>query len=520
MSRTHVIRSVVRWVIGCAAACGFVAIAALPAPVLAHADLLSTNPPDNAVEADPVVLVELTFSEGVEPSGRGFRLLDTDGVAVPSSAFQPDRTEVIIEPDEPLENGRFVVIWEAQSADSHVLNGSFSFTVEGAGSDATDGEGDEGGAVGDAPETSTTAATVTTSTLPVSVEADPAPEAAVLQAVAETADQSSALADIMAGLGRWATMAGALMAIGAFAFAATTLIGTPEEVRRSVRWIRRGSIIVIVGTLLEVAAVSIATSATSAGVFSPTHIMDAISIQFGIAVILRLVGAIALLQDPRALVVSRGRPIINLRRPRKTEVGPDVSGREAAGTTIVEAAQPYRIEVQHEWVMIVGLAAVAASFAFDGHSVDTGTIGRIASIIHVVAAGIWFGGLVVLGDTLVRRWKAGVDSDAAFMAIRFSRLAAVSLGLAAIAGVVLTWTIVDAPSEIVTSRWGRLLLVKVALVVVVTAIGAYNHFRVVPGVTDTATDEKAAILRRTTRIETAILVVVLAVTALLVAAVV
>jgi copper transport protein len=278
--------------------------------------------------------------------------------------------------------------------------------------------------------------------------------------------------------------------------------------------------LVIGGTILEVAAVAVATSATPGGALSATHILDAIGIQFGLAVVLRFVGAIAMLQDPRALVVSRGRPIIGIRRPPGSDVEPANADDQKAGTTIVETSQPYRVEVQHEWVMIAGMVAVVASFALDGHSVDTGFIGRIASMTHVVAGGVWFGGLVLMSDTLMRRWKAGVDPEAAFMAVRFSRVAAASLTIAAIAGVVLAWTIVDAPSEILMTAWGRLLVLKVALVAVVATIGAYNHFRVVPGISHDEGDRNATILRRTTRIESAILVGVLGVTAILVTAVV
>lgn len=521
MHLPRLVRSVLTLLAGCLTVAGFVAGVLFPSPVLAHADLVATNPPDQALLADPVLLIELTFSEGVEPSGRGFRLLDSDGVAVPSTAFQPEAEEVIIEPESPLTNGRFVVIWQAQSADSHVLNGSFSFTIEGADVGSTEGGGDEDATADGVPETSTTAPIVTvTTTLPESAKAAPpailnlVPPIQIIEGEQETSVLSSTVGDI----GRWATMVGALMAIGAFAFAATALVGTPDEIRRSVRWIRRGCTLVIGGTLLEVAAVAFATSPASGSALSPTHILQAVGVQFGIAVILRLVGAIAMLQDPRSLVVSRGTPILDMRRSSTHTIGPSLPEDKPTGTTVVETAQPYRIEVQHEWVMIAGMVAVVASFALDGHSVDSGIIGRIASMVHVVAAGVWFGGLIVMGDTLIRRWKAAVDTDAAFMAVRFSRVAAVSLTFVAIAGIVLTWTIVDAPSEILTTAWGRLLLIKVALVAVVAAIGAYNHFRIVPGITDDAADHKAALLRRTTRIESAILVAVLGITAILVAA--
>ncbi len=84
---------------------------------------------------------------------------------------------------------------------------------------------------------------------------------------------------------------------------------------------------------------------------------------------------------------------------------------------------------------------------------------------------------------------------------------------------ILAWVILDSVGELFTTPWGRTLIAKLAAVAVAAALGAYNHFVVVPRLADTDSDEGASdLIRRTVRIESATLVVVVALTAILVGA--
>ena len=170
---------------------------------------------------------------------------------------------------------------------------------------------------------------------------------------------------------------------------------------------------------------------------------------------------------------------------------------------------------------MVGVVGVAASFMFDGHtaSVEHSLVARSASFVHILAAGIWFGGLVAMAATLTRRRRRNAPLEAAPMAIRFSRAAAAALIVASAAGLALMWTIIDSPADLLSGTWGRLLLVKVALVVVVASLGGYNHFKVVPALdqnpSDIATSDR---LRLLVWAEAAVLVAAIAITAILVGA--
>jgi copper transport protein len=311
-----------------------------------------------------------------------------------------------------------------------------------------------------------------------------------------------------------------LLAIGAFAFAATSLIGTETEVRRTVQWVRRGAVLVLAGTLVEVVGMSLLLADSIFDAMSPSSLIDLLDGQFGVAVLLRLIGAIAMLQDPRLVTVSLGPPVADAARlPGALALARAPSS--AAATTTLPPARTHRLEVQHEWVAMMGMAAVVASFMFVGHRVtaDAGAIARASTLVHVVAAGVWFGGVVVMANTLTGRWRNSAPLDAAPMAIRFSRIAAASLVLVALAGLVLTWAIIETPSDLISSAWGRVLLLKVALVGIAAALGAYNHFRVVPQLgPGSAASDAADTLRRVVRVEAVVLLLVVAVTAILVAA--
>lgn len=492
----------------------------MAAPALAHVDLLSTDPADGAVLTMPVERIELVFSGGIEPTEDGVRIFDVDRNPLQASAFQPTESTLVIEPEVPLTDGVYALVWQVQTPDSHVLSGSLSFAVEPptAGSTApgrgtTDSEAEAAN-----PTVTTTVVPTPTappSDAPAGVAEAPTQEPVELLVVDEP---NPTAGDWLARIGRWAVMTGALLAIGAFAFAATSLIGTQREVRSAVRWVRRGAVLLLAGTLIEVVGVSMALAGSALGAMSLNGLIDLLGGQFGVAVLLRVAGGIAMLQDPRLVVVTPGPPVADASRL------PDVLGlgqTSHVATATAPSATTYRVEVQHEWVALVGMAAVAASFMFDGHTVtaDAGLTARASTLVHIVSAGVWFGGVVVMANMLTRRWRASVPLDAAAVAVRFSRIAAASLVLTGLAGLALTWAIIDAPSDLISGAWGRLLLIKVALVGVAAALGGYNHFKVVPRL-GSGPDETGAsdLLRRVVRVEGVVLLVVVAVTAVLVGA--
>ena len=250
------------------------------------------------------------------------------------------------------------------------------------------------------------------------------------------------------------------------------------------------------------------------GGLTPSGLISAVSGSFGIAVLLRMLGGAAMVRGMMIVAVEATAPVADAVRL------PSMSG----GSVAIDdppTAQAHRLDVHHERLAMVGLVLVAASYLFDGHTVTAtpALLVHAASAIHVAAAGVWVGGVLLMAWTLTGRHRRGVELDAAAMVIRFSRVASFALVVVAVAGTILAFGILDTPAELLTTSWGRILIIKLIAVAIAGAIGAYNHFVTVPSLAADPTDPGASErLRSLVRIEGAILLVVVVITAILVGA--
>jgi len=170
------------------------------------------------------------------------------------------------------------------------------------------------------------------------------------------------------------------------------------------------------------------------------------------------------------------------------------------------------------------VAAVALLLAFglvlmpalSGHASVTSRLSQAADVVHVGAAAAWAGGLafVLAGLLLARGERWSLASKAV---PRFSSIALVSVGALLLAGALNGYLQVKEVRGLWDTSYGQLLLLKVALVFPVLALGAYNNKFAVPRLRagDTTPVERTRFLRAV-GFELTIVAVVLAVTAVLV----
>ena len=143
------------------------------------------------------------------------------------------------------------------------------------------------------------------------------------------------------------------------------------------------------------------------------------------------------------------------------------------------------------WLALVsvGSAGALASLAWTGHGAASdgiaGTRHLIADIVHLLAAGAWFGALVALGGLLFR--PAGTMPDEHLQLTHralegFSVIGTVIVALILVSGLVNSWVLVG-PSHLLsmaTSLYGQLLIAKLALFGLMLALAAANRFRLTP----------------------------------------
>lgn len=97
-------------------------------PAMAHAKLVSATPAENAVAAAPGQIV-LRFNEKLQAKFSGFEL-SKGGAAVPVKvSVAKDQLSLVGVPAKPLAAGAYEVKWHAVTADTHRMQGGYSFTV-------------------------------------------------------------------------------------------------------------------------------------------------------------------------------------------------------------------------------------------------------------------------------------------------------------------------------------------------------------------------------------------------------
>lgn len=98
--------------------------------------------------------------------------------------------------------------------------------------------------------------------------------------------------------------------------------------------------------------------------------------------------------------------------------------------------------------------------------------------VHFAGVGVWLGGLAAL---LVALGTIPSDAKAA-AARRFSAAAGIALGATALTGVLRAVDEVGHWNALLTTDFGRLVVVKAVLLLVLAALGAFNRYRSIPAV--------------------------------------
>lgn len=436
-----------------------------PASAFAHAQLESTSPARDAIVKTEPKIVSFTFGEAVSGTAGAVRVYDTSGNRVdtanaghPGSA--PQVYGVGLKPGLP--KGTYTATYRIVSADSHIVSGGISFSIG--------------------------AASVTRGS-----------DVGTLLAGQQTGAQTSD-AFIVARAVQYAAIA---VGVGILAFLLMTLLpalATCSEVSEGGRAIASGVALgrarrlvvgaAAAGVISAVLAIGL-EGAEAAGVplwsaYTGTTLGDVLGTRFGVtwtaAGILWLLAAIA---APRLLRAQNG----GARR----------------------------------LLWFAPLVALIALPAIAGHSSVEHPVWLLLpmNLIHVSAMTLWLGGLTALVLVVPGATRAleGADRTRLLAAVlaRFSPLALACVITLLTTGIVQSLVEIDAWSELTGTAYGRAVLIKFLLLMVLIGLGAINRQRTVPQIRRLAAAGETPgvvgiLLRRALRVEVAVIAVVLVIT--------
>lgn len=237
------------------------------------------------------------------------------------------------------------------------------------------------------------------------------------------------------GIARWAGFAGLAAMLGGVFFVVTCWPGG-ARLAGTRRWVFGGA-----GTLAAASGVSLLVygpyvAGRGMGAVADLGVLGAtLGSRFGLVLLVRLAVLAGLVVAARSL----------LRAPRP---GPATAA-----------------------AVLTGGGVLAATWGLVNHSASGGLVALSVAVdtVHLVAMGVWLGGLgILLGVLLPAR-----DVSAMRVAIpRFSRVALVCVATLVASGTYQAWRQVGTPAALFGTDYGTFLLAKLGLVAVLLALGA------------------------------------------------
>jgi putative copper export protein/methionine-rich copper-binding protein CopC len=436
-----------------------------PRSLWAHTALTAASPAAGARLGSSPRGLRLTFTEAIE---LGFSSLELTGpggeVALGKLGLSPDSSNVLVASiGETLAPGSYTVHWRTASADGHPARGSYTFSVE-------------------APAQAPAAAP----------SAEPTPPPAARPAPAEPAPAAFDAQSPLYWLVRALTFLALVGVIGAVSFRLLVLRPAWRDGEPALRALCRT--VSDRTARLGLAFASILVVAAGLRLAAEDHAM-----QMGTAGVWPMLsstvwGAGWLLQLLAALLACVGFQLA--------------------------AADSQELRKKGWTVAVLAALLLAFTPALSGHAVSTPHLALLAVAAdgaHVLGAGAWLGTLLLVltaGIPAAMRVESARGGAVAALVRAFSPVALRSAGVVVLSGLLAAWLHLGSVAALWESPYGRTLALKLLVVAAMLGMGAYNSRYVLRRLGD---DRGTSRLRRSAGFELALGIIVLLITALLVA---
>jgi putative copper resistance protein D len=162
----------------------------------------------------------------------------------------------------------------------------------------------------------------------------------------------------------------------------------------------------------------------------------------------------------------------------------------------IVAAERYRRSRSSRYAMLGWALIVSALDSGSGHASDAGdfSVPELMDWLHLVAAMVWGGSLVVLSTAILPRMCNQGDRAArsiAGIAKRLSRIAGLAVAFVAVTAVYQEWAYGGSVEGLPGSAYGRIIILKVVLFFLLLLLGAWNRYVSVPRLQERAGFETA-----------------------------
>ncbi|MDE0461829.1 MAG: copper resistance protein CopC [Caldilineaceae bacterium] len=443
-----------------------------PPAVRAHALLVRADPQPNAELTQPPAAIQFWFSEPLEETFTGARILDAAGTEIPTGApqFDPEDPTHLTLPLESIEPGVYTVVWQTlSSVDGHEWVGSFPLTILN-------------------PDGTRPAGT----------------------AVQVRVNRQQGLPPLTDSFLRWLSLLGAALLAGPLAvrwFLAQSRTGKDPE--SLIETLTRST--ALVGVLLLLASGWLQFLFKSLRLEGTDGFLELLlATRPGRLLLIRqtlLAGVIPLLYPNGWAKILFRRPVPPDLAPRLWSIlyvlhtwiigfalgGTIIYGPNlwifVAGILFVCSAWSellfggeqtwHRAFPQRTWATLLTAAALF-TFAASSHAAAASGSGWAvaADFAHLVAAAVWAGGLIFLALLLFQLHHQRTLPDPDWMVLlltRYSLSAQIAVFILALTGLFGSFVQLPDASSLFTTTYGRVLLIKLVIVAAILALAYFNN---------------------------------------------
>jgi copper transport protein len=383
-------------------------VLAVAAPASAHATLERTDPSDGSVLAVQPAVIAAQFDESVGVSADSLRVFDPSGQRVDNGNTTHGASSDIITISlrSGLGNGTYTVAWHVISADSHPVSGAFSFSI------------------GAPSKTSVNPTAIVT-------------RASTFQGVAY-------------GVARWAAYLSFALLAGTIVFLALCW-PRGAATRGSFRMIVIGWTTLVASSVAQLLLQGVyASGLPLSRIFDPSVIQSTTATRFGTTVEVRL------------LILAVLAPAVTIGVQRLADARFGARMRSAA-------------------LALLGTMGLASTWAATGHA-STGIqvpLSVVSDILHLSAMAVWLGGLAMLVLVVLRAPQKPKQAAAAVN--RFSTVALTCVCVMIGTGTYQAWRDVGSLHVLFDDTYGRLILIKIAGLLLLIGLGYYARQQIASG---------------------------------------
>jgi putative copper export protein/methionine-rich copper-binding protein CopC len=430
-----------------------------------HGGLKSSSPAANSVNSKPVTELRLEFSEAPELAFTSVSLIRSGGEATTLRKPTIEGLTAVFKLNEALRSGSYVVSWKTAGKDGHPVAGRFTFSVM-------------------TPPDTDSIRNYSTQAIqpPGAMHHDPVsmPSGSGFNA------ESPGYVVI-----RWMQFIALVTLLGGFAFwhVVLRILGRRDE---NMPYLDAMS-----GRVERIALIA--------------------ALALLLLGVLRLVAQSYAMHGPNDSVLGAMVPMI-----RGTTWGIGWVLQVAGSAIVAGALWATRVKRNLAWsVATLGAIAVAFSPALSGHAAsapERTSIAILADAIHVIGASGWLGSLLfvlLVGIPSALQLEGEQKGIAVARLVNsFSPTALVFASATVVTGATAAWIHIGSIHGLYETEYGRTLILKLGVLAIVAATGAFNWLRVKPALDQ---PHGTRLLTRSATVELAVAVLVLAVTAVLVA---